>query len=129
MRGKITEQGHYELFVSERGHRLLMLNDNTWYRWEFNSAIPKLYLTKGVVDKSGDKEYLPLSQGRYYLVEATTGDFTGFSHLILENGTFFDVYRLPSELPTEMDFEAEIVDVHERIPSEDVDTCFYQLAE
>jgi hypothetical protein len=127
MRGNIKQQGHFELFVSERAHRLLMLDDNTWFRWEWDEPIPKLYLSKGVVDKSGDKEYSPLRQGRYYIVESTTGAFSGFPHLLLENDNFFDIYRLPSSLPGNLDYESEIIDIHEKVPTEDVDTCFYQL--
>ncbi len=127
MEGKVTEQGHFELFISERGHRLLMLNDNAWYRWEWNSPVQKLYLTKGVVDKSGDKDYTAQRQGRYYLVESISGEHKGFQYMLLENDIFFDIYRLPNGLPSSMDYESEIVDMHEKVPAENVDTNFYQI--
>lgn len=129
MRGKIIDQGHFELFVSERGHRLLMLNDNAWYRWEWNAPVQKLFLTKGVVDKSGDKQYSAIKQGRFYIVESTSGEYSGFPHLLLEDTNFFDVYRLPVSLPTNMDYEAEIIDIREKVLAEDVDSCFYQISE
>ena len=129
MKGKITDQGHYELFISERGHRLLMLNDNLWFRWDWDTPVQKLYLTKGVVDKSGDKEYTAVRQGKYYMVEASTGEYSGFPHLLLEDVNFYDIFRLPTALPSNMDFEAEIIDIREKVPAEEVDSCFYQISE
>jgi hypothetical protein len=128
MKGNITEQGHFELFESQRGHRLLMLNDNAFYRWDWDTEVQKLYLTRGAVDKSGDNDYKVLKNGRYYLIHSTDGEFPGLDYLLLEDGNYFDTFRLPTLFPDSMDGEAEIVDVHERISAEEIDSCFYQIS-
>ena len=127
MRGNIIDQGHFELFESKRANRLLMLNDESWYRWQWDAPIQKLYKTIGVTERSGDTEYDVKSSGRFYLVESNQGEFAGFLYLLLENQAFFDVYRLPSGLPSDMDIEAEIVDLKEKVISEELDTSLYQL--
>ena len=127
MSGNIIDQGHFELFESKRSNRLLMLNDNQWYRWQWDAPIQKLYLTKGVVDKSGDNEYDVLMEGRFYIVLSTTGEYAGFHYLLLENRDYFNVYRLPQALPNSMDIEAEIVDVKEKVLSEQIDSYLYDV--
>ena len=126
MRGNILKQGHYELLESKRANRLLLLDEEV-YRWQWDAPIQKLYLTDGVVDRSGDMEYEIKMDGRYYIVLSNQGEFTGFHYLLLENGTYFNVYRLPSELPNTMDIEAEIVDIKEKVLGEQIDSFLYNV--
>jgi hypothetical protein len=127
MRGRVIDQGNYELFNSERNHRLLMLDDNVWYRWLYDVAIPKLILTRGVSDKSGDINYDLLGRGRYYVLEEIQGDYKGLHFLLLENGNYFDVYRLVPDLPNEIEDEREIINMKEKVLAAEIDTCIYQL--
>lgn len=129
MKGNITDQGYFELFSSERSHWLLILDEERKFRWEWDAAMPKLLITDGVVDASGDKDYKTLRRGRYCILLGSDGDRIGFNFLLLESENSFDVYRLFPQLPDLINTESEIINMNEKMSAEEVDILSYKVGE
>lgn len=97
MRGKLQGEGHYELFQTTHGHRILCLDDERWF------AVVEGQQSDILVGSDGDHEKADtVRSGKYFYADFENDpEFRDQPHLFLEEGRHFREYVLPQGLPCE----------------------------
>jgi hypothetical protein len=102
---KIREQGEYELFETNHGHQILVLNGNQWF------AVVRG--EKGDILVRTDADHIKrrtIQQGKFYLVDFIEDPkFKDMPHLFLQRDGKYAEWILPDELPTESDPQKRVV--------------------
>ena len=108
---KIEDKGHYELFETTRGHRILVLNGERWFAWVEGQQGEILVHS----DSDHEKDHT-IQEGEFYLADfESSSKFQDNPHLFLQKGNRFEEAILPNGLPTEGDHQKKIVDTDETV--------------
>lgn len=105
MRGKLENEGHYELFMTTKGHQILNLNDKTFFAVVKGQRGDMLVATDA--DHQKDKT---VKQGKFYLADFKDDpEFRDMPHLFLQEGNKFREWILPNDKPTRGDYQKKLV--------------------
>ena len=101
MRGKLKEEGSYELFKTTNGNEILNLDDNNFFA-----------LVKGqqgdiiVASDSDHKKDKSISKGKYFYADFDNDpEFQDMEHLFMEDGGKYKELLLPEGMPTSSDHQ------------------------
>lgn len=101
MRGKLEKGGHYELFLTTTGHRILNLNNKSWF--VIVEGQEGEILVRSDADHEKDKT---VKEGRFYLSSNNDNpEFNDMPHLLLEEGKKFRKWILPDDGPVGQDYQ------------------------
>lgn len=115
----IQEEGHYELFETTRGHRILVLDDALWFAWVEGQQGEILVWT----DTDHQKSHT-LQRGRFVVADFEDDpNYRDMPHLFLkeEQGPYQELV-LPKGLPTEDDDRKKIIATDNRIAADELET-------
>lgn len=127
MRGRILDQGHFELLETQRGRRMLVMNDRNNYVWEKAEGRDRLWLTEGVSARTGDKNFYTLNSGHYFIILSEDDpDFPWLPHLYLEHENHYDEYILLDGMPDHINVHKEVLFSGKTIPANQLETFAYQ---
>jgi hypothetical protein len=116
MTAKINDKGHYELFETSHGHRILVLNDEQWFAWVEGQQGEILVHT----DSDHEKDHT-IQEGEFYLADFEDDPkFQDQPHLFLQDGDRFQEAILPNGLPTEHDHQKKVVDTDETVAQDEL---------
>ncbi len=105
MRGKLENEGHYELFKTINGNQILNLNDNKFFAVVKGQKGDLLIAT----DEDHQKEKT-IRQGNFYLSDFDDDpEFSDMPHLFLEEGEKYREWILPNDKPTQGDYQKKLV--------------------
>ena len=117
MRGKLKNEGEYELFKTTEGHQILNIKDKDFYA-----------LVEGqegdiiVHSDSEHKKDKTISKGKYYFAEFEDDpEFQDMPHLFLEDGKKYRELILPNGLPTKSDHQKKLVHTSKKLPASKVE--------
>lgn len=123
MRGRILDQGHFELQETQRGRRMLIFNDKNTYVWEKAEGRERLWLTEGATSRSGDKNFHVLNRGHYFIILSEDDpEYPWLPHLYLEHEDHYDEFILLDGLPDMVDIHKEILFTNKTIPAHQIET-------
>lgn len=130
MRGKVLNQGNYELLKSAEGRLLLLLNSvikKEKYFWDVSGDYEFLILTEGFKEKSGDTSFEVYRTGHFYLIDITEDpEYPDLPHLYLQDKrNNYEDFILPDGLPDLLDTEQEIITTGNTVDQEELDTFVY----
>lgn len=116
MRGKLENQGHYELFETTKGHQILNLNDEQWY------AVVEGQQGDLLVHSDSDHEKKKtLQEGEFYLANFKDDpEFRDMPHLFLQDGKQYSEFILPNGFPTKSDHQKKLIRSDEKISKDKV---------
>ena len=105
MRGKLKEEGNYELFKTTNGNDILNLDDNNFY------ALVKGQQGDIIVASDADhKKEKTLLKGKYYYVDFDNDpEFQDMEHLFMEDGDKYRELILPEGMPTSGDHQKKLI--------------------
>lgn len=127
MQGTILDKGNFEIFETERGRSLLVLNEVRIYVWAKEDKRETLRLTEGITEKSDDVHPFLAYSGPYFIVAVEDDPiFPGLSHLYLRHEDHYDEFILQDGLPDLESWTKQIVDTHRIIPAEELETFIYE---
>ena len=108
----VEDKGHYELFETTHGHRILALNGERWFAWVEGQKGEILVLSNSDHEKGHT-----VQEGDFYLAEFEDDpEFQNDNpHLFLQKGDDFGELIVPNGLPTEHDNQKKIVSTKETI--------------
>lgn len=108
----VEDKGHYELFETTHGHRILALNGERWFAWVEGQEGEILVLSNSDHEKGHT-----VQEGDFYLAEFEDDpEFQNDNpHLFLQKGDDFGGLIVPNGLPTEHDNQKKIVSTKETI--------------
>lgn len=116
MRGKLKEEGNYELYRTNHGHDILNLDDENYFAFvegEQGDVIIK--------SDSDHKKEKTVSKGKYFYADFKDDpEFKDMRHLFMEDGEKFSEIILPEGLPKESDYQKKLVRTDEKIPKDKV---------
>src|SRR5512138_1029576 len=99
MKGKIENEGYYEIFSTSDGQEILCLNDRKYYEVAKGKSGDMLIGTGSDHPKAET-----LKSGKFYLVSfGDDAEFRDLEHLFLQEGEKYLEWILPNERPTEKD--------------------------
>ena len=105
MRGKLENEGNYELFRTTNGNQILNLNDKHFFAVVKGQQGDILVATDA--DHEKDKT---LKKGRFFLADFNDDpEFRDLPHLFLEEGSKFREWILPNDKPTKGDYQKKLV--------------------
>ncbi len=114
----LEDKGHYELFETTHGHRILVLNGERWFAWVEGQKGEILVLS----DSAHEKDHT-VQEGDFYLAEFE--DDPKFQndnpHLFLQKGDEFRELIVPNELPTESDNQKKIVATDDSVAKDELE--------
>lgn len=106
MPAKVEDKGHYELFETTRGHRILVLNGERWFAWVEGQQGEILVHS----DSDHEKDHT-IQQGQFYLVGFEDDpNYQDNPHLFLEREDNFQELIVPNGLPSKEDHQKKVVD-------------------
>jgi hypothetical protein len=116
MRGKLEKEGKYELFETNHGHDILVLNDNDYY------AIVDTSQGHLLVDTDSDhKKDHTVDKGKFYLADFEDDPaFKDMPHLFLKEGKKYKEFILPNDLPGKGDTQKKLVETDGKLAKEKV---------
>ncbi len=108
----LEDKGHYELFETTHGHRILALNGERWFAWVEGQKGEVLVLS----DSDHEKDHT-VQEGEFYLAEFENDPkFQNENpHLFLQKGDGFQELIFPNGLPTEHDNQKKVVSTNDTI--------------
>lgn len=114
MSTKVKKQGHYELFETDNGNRILSLNNQDWY------ALIKGQQGDIIVHSDSDhQKKKSLQKGDFYLADfENEPDFNDIPHLFLQKEDRFEEMILPNGLPTKSDKQKKVIYTDELVSGE-----------
>ncbi len=117
MRGKLENEGHYELFRTTHGNQILNLNDKRFFAVVKGQQGDLLIATDE--DHEKDKS---LKQGHFYLSDFDDDpEFRDMPHLFLEEGNKYREWILPNDKPTKNDYQKKLVKSGSLVPKSKVE--------
>jgi hypothetical protein len=117
MPAKVREKGQYELFETNHGNKILVLNNQHWFAWVQGQQGEILVQS----DSDHEKDHT-VSQGHFYLVDFEEDPkFRDTPHLFLQKDGDYHELILPNGLPTERDHQKLIVATDETLPCEELE--------
>jgi len=130
MRGKVQNQGNFELLKSEEGRLLLLINSDIKkekYFWDVSGDYEYLIQTEGVKEKSGDTAFEVIRTGHFYLIDIIDDpEYPDLPHLYLQDQrNNYEDFILPDGLPDLLDTEQEIITTGNIVDQEELDTFVY----
>ncbi len=116
MRGKLKEEGNYELYKTNHGHDILNLDDENYFAFVEGDQGDMI-----IKSDSDHKKEKTVSKGKYYYADFKDDpEFKDMRHLFMEDGEKFREIILPEGLPKESDYQKKLVKTDEKIPKEKV---------
>lgn len=117
MPAHVRDRGRYELFLTARDHRILVLNDERWYAWVEGDRGELL------VRSDADHERREsIEGGRFFLVDFEDDpQFKDMPHLFLQKDDRYQEMMVPDGLPTEQDRQKKIVRTEHTIAKGDLE--------
>jgi hypothetical protein len=113
---KVEDEGHYELFETTNGNRILVLNGERWFAWVEGQQGEILVHS----DSDHEKDHT-IQQGEFYFVDFEDDpNYQDNPHLFLQKDDHFEEAILPEGLPTEQDKQKKIVATDETVPQEEL---------
>jgi hypothetical protein len=130
MRGKVLNQGNFELLRSPEGRLLLLINSvikNDKYFWNVSGNYEYLIHTEGISERSGDTDFEVIRSGHFYLIELQDSpDYPDLPHLYLQDEhNNYEDFLLPDGLPDLLNPEKEIITTGTTVDQEELDTFAY----
>ncbi len=116
MRGKLKNEGKYELFKTTEGHEILNIEDKDFY------ALVEGQKGDIIVHSDSDHEKKKtISSGKYYFAEFDDDpEFQDMPHLFMEDGKKFRELILPNGFPTKSDHQKKLVRTSKKISASKV---------
>lgn len=116
MRGKLKEEGNYELYKTNHGHNILNLDDENYFAFIEGDKGDLI-----IKSDSDHKKQKTVSKGKYYYADFKDDpEFKDMRHLFMEDGEKFREVILPEGLPKESDHQKKLVKTDEKIPKDKV---------
>ncbi|MGB7786307.1 MAG: Rho termination factor N-terminal domain-containing protein [Salinimicrobium sp.] len=116
MRGKLKEEGNYELYKTNHGHDILNLDDENYFAFVEGDQGDVI-----IKSDSDHKKEKTVSRGKYYYADFKDDpEFKDMRHLFMEDGEKFSEIILPEGLPKESDYQKKLVRTDEKIPKDKV---------
>ncbi len=117
MRGKLENEGHYELFETTHGNQILNLNDKHFF------AVVKGQRGDILVGTNEDhKKDKTLKEGHFYLSDFDDDpEFRDLPHLFLQEGNKYREWILPNDKPTQKDYQKKLVKTGNLVPRSKVE--------
>lgn len=117
MKVKLEKEGKYELFETNHGHEILVLNDKDYF------AIIDTSQGHILVDSDSDhKKDHTVDSGKFYLADFEDDpEFKDMPHLFLKEGKKYKEFILPNDLPTDSDTQKKLVEPDEKLSKKKVD--------
>lgn len=116
MRGKLKEEGKYELYKTNHGHDILNLDDENYFAFVNGDQGDVI-----IKSDSDHKKEKTVSKGKYYYADFKDDpEFKDMRHLFMEDGEKFSEIILPEGLPKESDYQKKLVRTDEKIPKDKV---------
>jgi hypothetical protein len=113
---KVKDKGHYKLFETTHGHRILVLNNKRWFAWIEGQQGEILAHS----DSDHQKDHT-IQKGEFYLVDFENDPkYKGMPHLFLQKEDHFEELVLPNGLPTEEDHQKKLVTTDETVPRDEL---------
>ena len=105
MRGKLENEGHYDLFKTTKGHQILNLNDKHFYAVVKGQRGDILVAT----DEDHEKDKT-VKEGQFYVADFDDDpEFRDLPHLFLEEGKKYREWILPNDKPNKSDYQKKLV--------------------
>ena len=116
MRGKLKNEGKYELFETTENHQILNLEDKNFY------ALVEGQKGDIIVHSDSDhKKQKTLSKGKFYYSDFKDDPaFKDMAHLFMEDGSKFRELILPEGFPTKSDTQKKLVRPKEKLSKQKV---------
>lgn len=105
MKGKLENEGNYELFRTTKGHQILNLNDKSFFAIIEGQKGDMLIATDS--DHEKDKS---IKKGKFYLANFDDDpEFNDLPHLFLQEGNKYREWILPNDKPSQKDYQKKLV--------------------
>ncbi len=116
MRGKLKEEGKYELFRTSHGHEILSLEGSDYY------ALVEGQQGDLIIHSDSDhKKQKTISKGKYFYADFEDDpEFQDMAHIFLEDSSKFRELIVPEGLPTKSDHQKKLVRTKDKLPREKV---------
>lgn len=116
MRGKLKDEGKYELFKTSHGHEILNLENNDYY------ALVEGQKGDLIIHSDSDhKKQKTISKGKYYYADFDNDpEFQDMAHIFMEDGSKFRELVLPEGLPTKSDHQKKLVRTDDKLSKDKV---------
>lgn len=117
MRGKIKNQGKYELFQTTEGHQILNIKNKDFY------ALVEGQKGDIIVHSDSDhKKEKTISKGTYYFAEFSDDpEFQDMPHLFMQDGSKYRELILPNGFPTKSDHQKKLVRTSKKLSASKVE--------
>ncbi len=113
---RVEDKGHYELFETANGHRILTLNRGRWFAW-VDGQKGEILVHSG----SDHQKDHTIQEGDFYLADFEDDPkFQDNPHLFLQMGDHFQEVIVPNGLPTEQDNQKRAVSTDETVPKDEL---------
>lgn len=120
MRGNLCERGFYELFESDYGRRILVLDGRRWFAWNAEDGEEKLYFTS----QHKLEGYLKIREGNYLKTNVIDDpEYPDVPHIYLEHKDHYHEIIMEDGLPNSLDVEKKILVTDNIYDKNLVDTC------
>jgi hypothetical protein len=117
---KIMDQGRYEIFQTDHGHEILVLDGDEGKKW-----FAVVRGQKGDILVRSDSDHTKdrtISRGRFYLVDFVQDPkFKDMPHLFLEKNARYEEWILPNGLPTSSDSQKRVVLTNDTIDKDELE--------
>lgn len=116
MRGKLKEEGKYELFKTTHGHDILNLEDKDFY------ALVSGQQGDLIIQSDADhKKQKTISKGKFFYVDFKNDpEFQDMKHIFLKDGSKYRELVLPEGLPTKSDHQKKLVRTKDKVTEKKV---------
>ena len=105
MRGKLENEGHYDLFRTTNGNQILNLNDKHFFAVVKGQRGDMLVSTD-----AGHEKDKTLKNGRFYMADFDDDpEFRDLPHLFLQEGNKYREWILPNDKPTQKDYQKKLI--------------------
>lgn len=117
MHGELEKEGHYELFETNHGHKILVLNNKNWY-----AIIKGDYGDLLVKTDSDHKKKRTIQEGKFYLADFEDDpEFRDVPHLFLKDGKEYKEFILPNDLPGNKNYQKKLVRTGDKVSAQKVE--------
>jgi hypothetical protein len=117
MKGKLENEGNYELFRTTKGHQILNLNDKSFFAVIEGQKGDMLIATDS--DHEKDKT---IKKGKFYLADFDDDpEFNDLPHLFLQEGNKYREWILPNDKPSQKDYQKKLVKTSNLVNKSKVD--------
>ncbi len=117
MAATVKDRGNYELFDTDQGHRILVLNGEQWFAWVEGQEGELL-----VRSDSDHRKDHTVQKGYFYLAEFDNDPRfqNNQPHLFLQNGDHFQEFIVPNGLPTGVDDQKKVVSTDDNVAKDEL---------